>query len=731
MPSAPTVPMGEELDELADELPGFEFQECLGKGGMGVVWRARERVLDRHVAIKLVRNQDHDAAFVERFTREARVMARLHHPHIVTLFAFGRTRSNHCYLVMELVEGEDLTHLMARGPLDVPLALSIVTAVCEALHAAHREGFVHRDIKPGNVLLDERQQVKVGDFGLARLSRPLDPSTLAITAHGVAVGTPHYMAPEQARGKGGEDHRADIYSLGVMLYEMLTGELPRGLFQPPSKKRKLDRRIDTIVMRCLNEDPALRYDTVAALAADVARVRERVDPAMIAEQMARNHANRWRRRGELLLATAVSVVIGIICAWYAREIFGAGQMAQAGVQRIQRAISGGPLPDGGVTVHPATRLSGLNLIKVASEVRLQPSGLAANAYFGRQVTLWRDWLLVAADRDHDGGALYAYRRRADGWHLAQVIRNPRPGVQGAFGNAFAVTDERLVVTSFGSSGTEDSLDVLRFDPGADKWLFLPELHLGPQSLPRQVQSVAAAGNFVLLDGGASERMPRLFTLDSQGTLWTARSLPTRPEFHVGCVTIMNGETALIGGWRRAGAISTVSLTVAGLRDNVLASISPGLNNAPSAEDCQAIVSGSGRVFLGSPNADDRTGACWTVRQGEGLSWPAPIMLRPDPEDGKCRFGKSIAVRGNLLAVGADHYRASAENLGMVRLYRMSEDSALWPSERLVCDPELRASDFGNSVCIDDKAIVVGAPKSTDINGSRCGAVFIYELVAAP
>ncbi|HSI65179.1 MAG TPA: serine/threonine-protein kinase, partial [Candidatus Saccharimonadia bacterium] len=194
-----------EDDELAAELPNFELVERLGKGGMGVVWKARERVLNRHVAIKLLHNVKNDAAFVERFTREACVMAQLNHPNIVTLYSFGRTRSNHCYLVMEMVDGADLADLMAHHRLDVPTALTIVHDICAALSHAHDAGFVHRDIKPGNVLIDRHGRIKVADFGLARLTRMSDKDTLAITKQGWAVGTPHYTAPEQANGRGDED----------------------------------------------------------------------------------------------------------------------------------------------------------------------------------------------------------------------------------------------------------------------------------------------------------------------------------------------------------------------------------------------------------------------------------------------------------------------------------------------------------------------------------------------
>ena len=284
-----------EDEELTDELPGFEFEERIGRSAMSVVWRARERLLDRCVAIKFLRNVNHDGSFVDRFTREARVMARFHHPNIVILHSFGRTRSNHCYLIMELVEGTDLAHLMKQRVLTLPEILAITVEVCSALTHAHEAGFVHRDIKPGNVLIDHRGVVKVADFGLARLTRDNDPSTISITKQGFAVGTPHYIAPEQASGSGIEDHRADIFSLGVMLYEMITGELPRGVFGPPSQKFKTDKRVDKIIMRALQDEPSKRYQSVRELVADIQKVREAVDPVVIAERAAARRANRARQ----------------------------------------------------------------------------------------------------------------------------------------------------------------------------------------------------------------------------------------------------------------------------------------------------------------------------------------------------------------------------------------------------------------------------------------------------
>ena len=305
-------------DELAAELLDFELVECLGRGGMGIVWKARERLLDRHVAIKLLRNENKDPTFMERFTREARVMARLNHPNIVTLYSFGRTRSGHCYLVMELVRGTNLANLIAKGPLGVNESLLVVGEICNALEHAHEAGFVHRDIKPANILLNQNGRVKVADFGLARITGRLDTATLSITRQGWTLGTPHYIAPEQEYGKGVIDHRADIYSLGIMFYQMLTGELPRGVFTLPSSKTRADARLDEIVLRAMQDQPDKRYQNVGELSAQIRQYLHDTDPSEVARRAA-VRKTVIRRRLEMVVATLAALLVGLISAWYAHE----------------------------------------------------------------------------------------------------------------------------------------------------------------------------------------------------------------------------------------------------------------------------------------------------------------------------------------------------------------------------------------------------------------------------
>jgi len=245
--------------ELAEQFPQLEILELLGQGGMGAVYKARQKQLDRLVALKILPpDVSRTEAFAERFTREARSLAKLNHPHIVTVHDFGRTEAGLCYFIMEFVDGTDLRRVIQAAELSPREALAIVPQICEALQYAHDEGIVHRDIKPENVLMDKKGRVKIADFGLAKLlDRPAAVYTL--TGAGQKMGTPHYMAPEQIEHPHDVDHRADIYSLGVVFYEMLTGELPLGRFPPPSKKVHIDVRLDQVVLKTLEKEPELRY----------------------------------------------------------------------------------------------------------------------------------------------------------------------------------------------------------------------------------------------------------------------------------------------------------------------------------------------------------------------------------------------------------------------------------------------------------------------------------------
>ncbi|MBT4865276.1 MAG: protein kinase, partial [Planctomycetaceae bacterium] len=270
-------------DSLAAHFPQLEILESLGHGGMGAVYKARQTKLDRMVALKILRPESaDDPEFAERFNREARTLARLHHPNIVAIHDFGEVTLSSIdsvtgkpgrlfYILMEYVDGANLRQLLQADDLQPDQTLVIAAQVCEALQFAHDEHVVHRDIKPENILVDSRGRVKIADFGLAKLTaRSRDDFTLTGT-HQI-MGTPRYMSPEQMDGSQLVDHRADIYSLGVVLYEMLTGQVPAGHFEPPSRMARVDSRLDQIVLRALAREPQRRYQNVSDLKADVVTV---------------------------------------------------------------------------------------------------------------------------------------------------------------------------------------------------------------------------------------------------------------------------------------------------------------------------------------------------------------------------------------------------------------------------------------------------------------------------
>ncbi|MBE7497874.1 MAG: protein kinase [Verrucomicrobiaceae bacterium] len=251
-------------EELAPHFPQLEILECLGRGGMGVVYKARQKLLNRLVALKLLApERADDPQFAARFEKEAQALAALNHPHIVAVHDFGKAGGFY-YLLMEFVDGVNLRQLLQTKRLTPKEALSIVPPVCDALQCAHDHGIVHRDIKPENLLIDKAGVVKIADFGVAKMLR--DGTHASHELHGSYVshpvlGTPAYAAPEQQNGSS--DHRADIYSLGVVLYEMLTGERPKDKIEAPSKRVQVDVRIDEIVLRALEKTPELRFATAA------------------------------------------------------------------------------------------------------------------------------------------------------------------------------------------------------------------------------------------------------------------------------------------------------------------------------------------------------------------------------------------------------------------------------------------------------------------------------------
>jgi len=338
--SGRTAFVAPSLEEVARLFPQLEVLGFIGQGGMGAVYKARQKALDRVVALKILPpGIGKNAAFAERFTREAKALARLNHPGVVTLYEFGQADGLFFFL-MEFVDGVSLRHLMEVERISAREALAIVPQICDALQYAHDQGIVHRDIKPENILLDRQGRVKVADFGLAKLvgadaltpalsppptpgsgatsamgeggaSAPSEgtPSPAALTDAGKVVGTLQYMAPEQREHPTEVDHRVDIYSLGVVFYQMLTGELPGKPIEAPSSRMRgmqIDVRLDEIVLRALEKEPSRRYQQVSQVKTAVESIPSSSSPVTgTAPSQSRPAATRGRLRAALIVGVLV------------------------------------------------------------------------------------------------------------------------------------------------------------------------------------------------------------------------------------------------------------------------------------------------------------------------------------------------------------------------------------------------------------------------------------------
>ncbi len=257
--------------DIVSAFPQFQILEVIGAGGMGRVYKVRQPHLDRVAALKILpRELAADPAFAERFMREGQALGRLSHPNIVGVFDFGQAGDFH-WLLMEYVDGVNLRQAMHAAAMNPRETLHIIPAICAALDYAHSQGVLHRDIKPENILIDTAGRVKIADFGVAKLSGEAG-RRVTLTLSGSALGTPAYMAPEQIERPQDVDHRADIYSLGVVFYEMLTGGLPLGRFPAPSETPGIDPRLDTVVFRTLEKQRERRYQSAGEMKTQVENV---------------------------------------------------------------------------------------------------------------------------------------------------------------------------------------------------------------------------------------------------------------------------------------------------------------------------------------------------------------------------------------------------------------------------------------------------------------------------
>jgi serine/threonine protein kinase len=294
------------VEEMAALLPQYAFEKLAAFGGMGAVYRGRQVSLDRPVAIKILppefgRQED----FADRFKSEARAMAKLNHTHIVGVYDFGITKEGHLYLVMEWVEGQTLHTLIHKGSIPVRKAASLAMQLCDALAFAHHHKILHRDIKPGNIMISEDDQVKVADFGLAR--------PITGEAEENPFGTPDYAAPE-ILGKGAVDQRADIFAAGVVLYEMLTGRVPQQPRRSVTEFAPLSPKWDELINRATHADPTKRFQDVGEFRAHIAMlINQGAQPVkVVAVEEDEPKGKAALKPLHLVLIGAAVIVIGVV-----------------------------------------------------------------------------------------------------------------------------------------------------------------------------------------------------------------------------------------------------------------------------------------------------------------------------------------------------------------------------------------------------------------------------------
>jgi serine/threonine protein kinase len=351
-------PQDERSAARKSAIPGYEILGELGRGGMGVVYKARQLKLNRLVALKAILSGQHASPEeMARFRSEAEAVGRLQHPNIVQIYEVGE-HDGHPFFSLELVEGGSLAQQLRGIPLPIPRAVQLVETLARAIHAAHQQGIIHRDLKPANVLLAPPAFVpsgrgamegwvpKITDFGLAK---KLDGSS-GLTLSGAVMGTPRYMAPEQAAGQVRDLGPAvDIYALGVILYELLTGRTPfKGTimevidqvrYTPPPPPRSLEPDIpsdlETICLKCLEKEPAKRYTSASALAADLRRYSENM-PILARPISPMRRLLLWSRRNKIVLAGSVIVAVAIGLTWFGAEQWQSYRQEQRERDRVSR-----------------------------------------------------------------------------------------------------------------------------------------------------------------------------------------------------------------------------------------------------------------------------------------------------------------------------------------------------------------------------------------------------------